>query len=49
MGTNGKQITGTGGLIFGIPGTGGLIQIGPGYDFTQKQLVLLTGVGISIF
>lgn len=49
IGTNGKQITGTGGLIFGIPGTGGLIQIGPGYDFTQKQLVLLTGVGISIF
>lgn len=49
IGTNGKKITGTGGLIFGIPGTGGLIQIGPGYDFTQKQLVLLTGVGISIF
>jgi hypothetical protein len=49
IGTNGKKITGTGGLIFGIPGTGGLIQVGPGYDFTQKQLVLLTGVGISIF
>jgi hypothetical protein len=49
IGTNGSKITGTGGLIFGIPGTGGLIQIGPGYDFTQKQLVLLTGVGISIF
>lgn len=49
IGTNGKNITGTGGLIFGIPGTGGLIQVGPGYDFTQKQLVLLTGVGISVF
>lgn len=49
LGTNGTKISGTGGLVFGIPGTGGLIQIGPGYDFTQKQLVLLTGVGISIF
>lgn len=49
IGTNGKQITGIGGLIFGIPGTGGLIQVGPGYDFTQKQVVLLTGVGIPIF
>lgn len=49
IGTNGTKISGTGGLVFGIPGTGGLIQIGPGYDFTQKQLVLLTGVAISIF
>jgi hypothetical protein len=49
LGTNGKTITGTAGLIFGIPGTGGLVQIGPGYDFTLKQPVLLTGVGISIF
>jgi len=49
LGTNGKQITGTGGLVFGIPGTGGLIQIGPGWDFTNKQIVLLTGVGIPIF
>ena len=49
LGTTGKIITGTAGLIFGIPGTGGLVQIGPGYDFTQKQLVLLTGVGIPLF
>ena len=49
LGTTGNKLTGTAGLIFGIPGTGGLIQIGPGYDFTQKQVVLLTGVAISIF
>jgi len=49
LSTNGSKISGIGGLIFGIPGTGGLIQIGPGYDFGQKQIVLLTGVGIPIF
>lgn len=49
LGTTGNKLTGTGGLIFGIPGTGGLIQMGGGYDFTQKQVVLLTGVAISIF
>lgn len=47
IGTNGTKITGLGGLIFGIPGMGGLVQVGPGYDFTQKQIVLLTGVGIN--
>jgi hypothetical protein len=49
LSTNGTKISGIGGLIFGIPGTGGLIQIGPGYDFGNKQVVLLTGVGITIF
>lgn len=49
LGTNGSKITGTGGLVFGVPGTGGLIQIGPGYDFTMKNLVVLTGVGIPLF
>ncbi|HEV3223874.1 MAG TPA: hypothetical protein VGZ90_13390 [Puia sp.] len=47
IGTNGKQITGTAGLAVGIPGTAGIIQLGPGYDFTQQQFVLLTGVGIN--
>lgn len=47
LGTGGGKITGTGGLVFGIPGTGGIVQIGPGYDFTNKQIVLLTGVGIN--
>lgn len=47
LGTNGNKVTGTAGLVAGIPGTAGLIQIGPGYDFTNKQLVLLTGVGIN--
>jgi len=49
IGTNGTKITGTAGLIVGIPGTSGIVQVGPGYDFTQKQLVLLTGVSIPIF
>lgn len=47
--TNGKTIGGTGGLVIGIPGTGGLVQLGGGYDFTNKQFVALTGVGIPIF
>lgn len=47
LGVGGGRITGTGGLIFGIPGTAGIVQIGPGYDFTYKQIVLLTGVGIN--
>lgn len=49
LSTNGSKISGVGGLVLGIPGTGGLIQVGPGYDFGQKQVVLLTGVGIPIF
>lgn len=47
--TNGSKIGGTGGLLIGIPGTGGLVQLGGGYDFTNKQFVALTGVGIPIF
>lgn len=47
LGTDGSKITGTGGLVFGIPGTNGLIQAGPGYDFTNKKVVILTGVAIN--
>jgi hypothetical protein len=47
LGTNGTSITGTGGLVFGIPGTNGIVGVGPGYDFTGKQFVLLTGVQIQ--
>lgn len=47
--TNGNAIGGTGGIVIGVPGTGGLIQVGGGRDFTQKQWVVLTGVGIPIF
>lgn len=47
LGTNGSSITGTGGLVFGLPGTNGIISVGPGYDFTGKQVVLLTGVQIQ--
>jgi len=47
LGTNGSSITGTGGLVFGIPGTNGIVGVGPGYDFTGKQFVLLTGVQIQ--
>lgn len=49
LGTNGSKITGTGGLVFGIPGTSGIVQVGPGYDFTFQKLVLLTGVAVPIF
>lgn len=47
LGTNGNKITTTTGLVVGIPGTNGIIQLGYGYDFTGKQPVLLTGVGIK--
>lgn len=47
LGTNGNSLTGTGGLILGIPGTNGIIGVGPGYDFTGKQVVLLTGVQLQ--
>lgn len=47
LGVGQGKISGTGGIVFGIPGTNGLIQIGPGYDFTNKQVVLLTGTAIN--
>lgn len=47
LGTNGAKITGTGGLVIGIPGTNGLIGIGGGRDFTQGAWVLITGVQIK--
>lgn len=34
-----------GGLVLGF--AGGLLQVGPGYDFTSKRFVLLTGIGIN--
>jgi len=45
--TNGSSIGGTAGLVLGIPGTNGLISAGPGYDFTGKQIVFITGVQIQ--
>ena len=45
--TNGTKITGTGGLVFGIPGTNGLVAAGVGYDFSNKVVVLLTGVNLQ--
>jgi hypothetical protein len=45
--TNGSSIGGTAGLVFGIPGTNGLISVGPGYDVTGKQIVFLSGVQIQ--
>jgi hypothetical protein len=47
LGTNGNSITATGGLVFGIPGTNGIVGVGPGYDITSKQFVLMTGVQIQ--
>lgn len=42
--TNGNSIGGVAGIVLGIPGTNGLINVGPGYDFTSKQVVFLSGV-----
>lgn len=47
LGTTGTQMTGIGGLALGIPGTNGMIQVGPGYDFTNKAVVIMTGIGIT--
>lgn len=47
LGTNGTKITGTGGLVFGIPGTNGLVNIGGGYDFTFGNWVFISGVQIQ--
>lgn len=45
--TNGNKIGGTGGLVIGIPGTAGMIQVGGGRDFTNKQWVGITGAAIT--
>lgn len=45
---NASKIGGTGGLVIGIPGTAGIIQLGGGYDFTNKQFVAITGAAIPI-
>lgn len=44
LATNGNKLSGVAGLAIGIPGTNGILQAGPGYDFTNKQVVLLSGV-----
>jgi hypothetical protein len=48
IGSSGTKVTGIGGIVISIPGTNGIISLGPGYDFTQKQLVFLTGVTIPL-
>ena len=47
LGTNGNKITGTAGLVVGIPGTNGLAGVGGGYDLTLGQWVLITGIQIK--
>lgn len=47
LGTNGNKITGTGGLVIGVPGTNGMLGVGGGRDFTQSQWVFITGVQIK--
>jgi hypothetical protein len=47
LGTTGTKLTGTGGLVIGVPGTNGLIGIGGGYDFTLKQWVFISGVQLK--
>lgn len=44
LATNGNTLSGVAGLAVGIPGTNGVIQAGPGYDFTNKKVVILSGV-----
>ncbi len=47
LGTNGTKISGTAALVFGIPGTNGLVNIGPGYNITMGVWVLATGAIIK--
>lgn len=48
VGTNGL-ISGTGGIVFGVPGTNGKIGIGGGRDFTAGKWVLITGVQFKFY
>lgn len=47
LGTNGTKISGTAAIVFGIPGTNGLVNIGPGYNLTNGVWVLATGAIIK--
>lgn len=47
LGTNGTKISGTAAVVFGIPGTNGLVNIGPGYNVTNGVWVLATGAIIK--
>jgi hypothetical protein len=47
LGTNGNQITGTAGLVIGIPGTNGMLAVGGGRDFTQKAWVFIPTIQIK--
>ena len=47
LGTTGTKITGTGGIVVGIPGTNGVVGLGGGRDFTQGNWVLITSAIIK--
>jgi hypothetical protein len=47
LGTTGSTITGSAGIIGGIPGTNGIIGIGPLYNLTTKKFGLATGVTLQ--
>lgn len=44
LATSGDKLSGVAGLSIGIPGTNGVLQAGPGYDFTNKKFVMISGV-----
>jgi hypothetical protein len=44
LATNGSKLSGVAGLAIGIPGTNGVIQAGPAYDFTNNTWGVLSGV-----
>jgi hypothetical protein len=46
--TNGNRIGGTAGIVVGIPGTAGVVNVGAGRDFTNGVYVLITGANISL-
>jgi hypothetical protein len=48
LGTNGTKLSGLAGFLFGIPGTGGIVNVGNGYDFTGKTPVFFTGALIPL-
>ena len=46
--TNGSKLGGVGGIVLGIPGTNGIVNVGGGRDFTNGAWVFITGASINL-
>ena len=46
--TNGTKMGGVAGIVLGIPGTNGIVNVGGGRDFTNGAWVFITGASINL-